>query len=154
MSALAGVVSSLVLETPAAAPEVARQHFLSRLAVEADPADVYADLVSGVESFVVIDARSPESYAKGHIPGAVNFPHRTMNAETTASLSKEKVYVTYCDGIGCNGSLKGALKLAALGFKVKEMVGGIEWWARVDGYPVVIGELPGTLKPGAVQCDC
>jgi rhodanese-related sulfurtransferase len=57
-----------------------------------------------------------------------------MNRESTKQLDRNLLYVTYCDGIGCNGSTKGALKLAELGFQVKELVGGIEWWKR-DGYP-------------------
>ena len=134
---------------------IAHRHFLSRLEFETDASDVYADLLNGVDDFVVIDARSPESYAKGHVPGAINFPHRTMNEETTASLSKEKLYVTYCDGIGCNASTKAAIKLSALGFHVKEMIGGIDWWARVDGYPVVVGESRGTLRVNeAIACGC
>lgn len=41
--------------------------------------------------------------------------------------------VTYCDGIGCNASTKGALNMTKLGFRVKELMGGLEWWER-DGY--------------------
>ena len=58
-----------------------------------------------------------------------------MNAETTADLPKDQVMVTYCWGPGCNGSTKGALKLAALGFRVKELIGGLEYWMR-EGGPV------------------
>ncbi len=148
-------VESLVLEQAAPAPQDAHRHFLSRLALEADAADVYTDLLNGVEDLVVIDARSAESYAKGHVPGAINVPHRTMSAETTASLSKDKLYVTYCDGLGCNASTKAAVKLTALGFRVKEMIGGIDWWVRMDGYPVVIGEARGSLrKNDAIACGC
>jgi len=42
--------------------------------------------------------------------------------------------VTYCDGIGCNASTKGALDMAKLGFNVKELIGGLDWWKR-DGHP-------------------
>jgi len=42
--------------------------------------------------------------------------------------------VTYCDGIGCNASTKGALNMARLGFKVRELIGGLDWWKR-DGHP-------------------
>jgi rhodanese-related sulfurtransferase len=83
---------------------------------------------------VVIDARSEAAFAQEHIPGAVSFPHRLMDRDTTASLDSNSLYVTYCDGIGCNASTKGALKLAELGFRVKELIGGIEWWKR-DSYP-------------------
>jgi len=41
-----------------------------------------------------------------------------MSAETTAQLDRSKVYVVYCDGIGCNASTNGAYKLAELGFRV------------------------------------
>lgn len=45
---------------------------------------------------------------------------------------------------------KGALKMAALGFKVKELLGGLDWWRR-DGY-----ETHGNNgQPGKeIKCDC
>ncbi len=55
-----------------------------------------------------------------------------MNVEATASLDPGKVYVVYCDGIGFNASTKGAYKLAQLGFRVKELLGGLDWWHRED----------------------
>jgi rhodanese-related sulfurtransferase len=58
-----------------------------------------------------------------------------MSTTTTAHLDKEALVVTYCDGIRCNGSTKGALNMVQLGFRVKELIGGIDCW-RVDGYPV------------------
>lgn len=132
----------------------ARRHFLNRLRLETDAADVYADLAAGAD-IIVIDARAPERYEQGHIPGAINVPHRTMTAESTASLPKDKLIVTYCDGIGCNASTKAALKLSSFGFRVKEMIGGMDWWSRVDGYPVVVGEKAGTIHTkAAVACGC
>ena len=56
-----------------------------------------------------------------------------MDPETTAHLDKDALYVTYCDGIGCNASTKGALNMVRLGFNVKELMGGLDWWIR-DGY--------------------
>jgi rhodanese-related sulfurtransferase len=70
--------------------ETARMHFAAKLELETDPADVFDALREGDESIVVIDARKPDSYAKAHVPGAINFPYRTMNEETTASLSRAK----------------------------------------------------------------
>ncbi len=126
---------SSVLETPAADPETARRHFAAKLSLETDPSDVFADMAKGVQGFVVVDVRSPERYAEGHVPGALNIPHRTLREDTTAGISKETVVITYCDGPGCNGSTKGALRFAALGFRVKEMIGGLEWWIK-DGHEV------------------
>jgi rhodanese-related sulfurtransferase len=108
-------------------------HFRDKLAFETDAWDLNEMLHAG-ERVVIIDARSEAAYAQEHIPQAVNFPHRKMNTESTRHLDRNALYVTYCDGIGCNASTKGALKLAELGFQVKELIGGIDWWKR-DGYP-------------------
>ena len=104
----------------------------AKLNYETDSWDLSEALNNG-ESVVVIDARAPETYAIEHIPSAINIPHRTMSQETTNHLDKSKLYVTYCDGIGCNASTKGALKMVKLGFNVKELLGGLDWWQR-DGY--------------------
>ncbi len=107
-------------------------HYENKLNYEIDPADLFDALNKG-EKVIVIDTRSPESFSKEHIPTAINIPHRTMRPETTVDLKKDFLYVTYCDGIGCNASTKGALNMTRLGFKVKELIGGIEWWKR-DGF--------------------
>ncbi|MDP1634687.1 MAG: rhodanese-like domain-containing protein [Gallionellaceae bacterium] len=86
------------------------------------------------ENVIVIDTRSTQAYAAEHIPGAISLPHRTMNAEMTTSLDRTALVVTYCDGIGCNASTKGALNMTKLGFRVKELMGGLDWWKR-DGHP-------------------
>ena len=108
------------------------KHYEAKLAFEIDPSDLFEAMNNG-ERIVPVDARRPYAFAKEHIPGAINIPHRTMNAENTKTLRKDVLYVTYCDGIGCNASTKGALKLVSLGFNVKELIGGIEWW-KLDGY--------------------
>lgn len=85
-----------------------------------------------------------------HIPGALNLPHRAICSNSTASLDKSKLYVCYCDGIGCNASTKTALKLLTLGFQVRELIGGLDWWKR-DGYATAGDE----AQPGTeAQCGC
>jgi rhodanese-related sulfurtransferase len=108
------------------------KHYENKLAFEMDPSDLFDALTKG-EGVVPVDARRSFGYDAEHIPGAINLPHREMNSESTKHLDKEFLYVVYCDGIGCNASTKGALNLTRLGFKVKELMGGIEWW-KVDGY--------------------
>src|SRR6266404_4959519 len=93
-----------------------------KLRFHTDSWDLSVDLKSGCADIVAIDARSGDAYQAGHIPGALSFPHREMNPDTTAQLDRTKVYVVYCDGIGCNASTKGSYKLAALGFRVKELL--------------------------------
>jgi rhodanese-related sulfurtransferase len=84
------------------------KHYSSKLAYEIDSWDLKVARESG-ERVMVIDTRSPQAFEAEHIPGAVSLPHRTMNAATTAKLDKACLVVTYCDGIGCNASTRGAL---------------------------------------------
>lgn len=106
--------------------------FEQKLQYEMDPWDLHEAMMKG-EKLVVIDARSKESFDEEHIPGAISIHHRVMSTETTAHLDKNTLVVTYCTGIGCNASTKGALKMAQLGFNVKELIGGLEWWKK-DNY--------------------
>ncbi|HUK66878.1 MAG TPA: rhodanese-like domain-containing protein [Anaeromyxobacteraceae bacterium] len=129
---------SAVLEAAPLTPDEAARELFARLAMSTDPSDVHADLAAGAGGFLVVDARSGEAYARGHIPGAVSFPHRLITSESTAGLSREVVLVTYCDGVHCNASTKAAWKLARLGFRVKEMTDGLEGWCR-DGFEVEVG---------------
>jgi rhodanese-related sulfurtransferase len=129
---------SMVLEVPPADPETARRHYAAKLTVETDPSDVYHDLEAGVPGLVVADVRPPEAYAEGHVAGAVNLPYRGLDEDSTAHLSRDAVYVVYCWDPGCNAGAKGAQRLAELGFRVKEMIGGFEYWKR-NGYPIESG---------------
>ncbi len=130
---------SRVLAVPPAAAATAAAHFRERLALTTDPADVRADLEAGAAPFALVDARAPEAFARGHLPGAISFPYRTMTAETAARLLPAGLpVVTYCDGIHCNASTQAAARLAELGYAVKEMLDGLEGWKR-DGFPVEEG---------------
>jgi rhodanese-related sulfurtransferase len=124
---------SLVSEVQAAEADEAYRHFASKLSVETDPSDVMLDLQRGQSSFVILDVRSNDDYEDCHLETALNIPYRQINSESTSQLPKDKIIVTYCFGPGCNASTKGAMRLAALGFKVKEMIGGLEYWKRENG---------------------
>jgi len=43
-------------------------------------------------------------------------------------IPRDRLVVTYCWGPGCNGATRGALAFASLGYQVKEMLGGYEYW--------------------------
>ena len=139
---------SAVLEFSAPEPGETAMIMGDKLRFHTDSWDLSVDLKAALPDIVVIDARSREAYIAGHIPGAVSFPHREMNAETAASMDRSKVYVVYCDGIGCNASTKGAHKLALLGLRTKELLGGLDWWRR-DGHPVAVSPEPGSLPVAA-----
>ena len=87
-------------------------HYQNKLNYEFDSWDTFEQLEKPNSNLIVVDGRSAEAYAKEAIPGAINLPHREISAQSTAHLDKSKIYVCYCDGIGCNASTKTALKLA------------------------------------------
>jgi rhodanese-related sulfurtransferase len=120
-----------------------------KLDFEMDPSDLYKALENG-ESVVPLDTRQSFGFDKEHIPGAINIPHRTMDENSTKLLDRTKTYVCYCDGIGCNASTKGALNMTKLGFKVKELIGGIEWW-KFDGYATEGNDNANGLS---IKCSC
>jgi rhodanese-related sulfurtransferase len=103
----------------------ATAYFEQKLLHETDPSDLFDALEQNTQRIIVIDARREEFYTREHIPGAVNLPHRQMNEVTTAKFDREALYVTYCDGIGCNASTKGARNMSRLGFQVRELIGGL-----------------------------
>ena len=125
------------------------RRYADKLAYEIDAWDLKVALERG-ERITVIDARSADAYATGHIPGAINIPHRTMSEETTAAVDRASTVVTYCDGIGCNASSKGALNMTKIAFKVKELIGGLDWGKR-DGY--LTTSAVSTASTG-VSCGC
>ena len=126
---------SLVTEPGFADPATALAHFERRLGLETDCSDVNESLKSASD-FVLVDVRGPKAYAAGHVPGAVNIPHRTMTAERMAQYGKDTAFVVYCAGPHCNGANKGAIALARLGYRVKEMIGGITGW-QDEGFALV-----------------
>ncbi|BAN97049.1 rhodanese domain-containing protein [Plautia stali symbiont] len=144
---------SAVLFYPPASPQHSVAYLQYKLSYYTDAWDLAADLAQGVTQIVVIDARSRDAYQAGHICGALSLPHREMDAASTARLDRHCVYVTYCDGIGCNGSTKAALKLAQLGFEVKELIGGLDFWKR-DGHPMAWGAAAGEWPAAAPAAEC
>ncbi|GAA1520532.1 rhodanese-like domain-containing protein [Agromyces terreus] len=112
-----------------ASPADAIAHFRGRLGFEADVSDVQAALADG-EPFVLIDTRNDEAWAQGRVPGAVHVPRREIGARAASVVPVGTPVVVYCWGPGCNGATRSALEFAALGYPVKEMIGGFEYWVR------------------------
>ena len=127
-----------VTEVPAAEPEAAAAHFERLLAFETDCWDVHAAIEAGEVPFTILDVRAPESFAAGHVPGAINLPHRRIVERNLAQFAPDALFVVYCDGPHCNGADRGAARLARLGRKVKKMIGGVEGW-KDDGFQLVKG---------------
>lgn len=125
------------------------EFYQAKLNYEMDSWDLFEALSQG-QKIIVVDGRSEIAYQHEHIPHAINIPHRSITQQTLAHLDQSVLYVTYCDGIGCNASTKTALKIATLGFQVKELIGGLDWWKR-DGYQTM-GD---NARAGtSIDCSC
>nr|WP_113699688.1 rhodanese-like domain-containing protein [Nonomuraea lactucae] len=120
---------------PAPGNAEAIAHYVARLAFETDVSDVAADLAAAEPGIVVVDSRGVESWEQGHIQGAVHLPTAEIAARAATLIPEGVTVVTYCWGPGCNGATRAALEFARLGYPVKEMLGGFEYWAR-EGFPV------------------
>ncbi|MFF3561175.1 rhodanese-like domain-containing protein [Streptomyces sp. NPDC002574] len=150
-----------VLRVPPAAPADAAAYFAASLAFHADVSDVAAALAAGGEpGFVLLDSRSTEAWEQGHIPGAVHLPTARIPREAPALLDPAVPVVVHCWGPGCNGATRAALALAELGYRVKEMLGGMEYWIREGfAYETAAGPErrpadPLTAPVAAGDCGC
>lgn len=152
--------ASAVARVPAAATASAIAHFGGRLSYEADVSDVHADLEAAVADFVLVDSRSTAAWEQGHVPQAVHLPTAEIADRAAAEIPAGTLVVTYCWGPGCNGATRAALAFAQLGYPVKEMIGGYEYWVR-EGFPVATGDGtsrqapdPLTAPAAGVVCGC
>lgn len=141
-------MTSLVRQIPAAPSAIALMHFSNRLTFETDCSDVYGSQEAGEVDFVLVDTRGPSAYQRGHVPGAINIPGRLMTAQTLAAYPAATLFVVYCAGPHCNGANKAAVKLAALGYPVKEMIGGVTGWLD-EGFALNVEAVS-----GAIGCEC
>ena len=94
-----------------------------------------ADLKQAIadKTVTLLDCNGSASYAKGHIPGAVNF--ETAKAALADKLPKEKsaLVVAYCGGPKCGAYKAGAQAATQLGYtNVKHFSGGIKGWKAAD----------------------
>ncbi|THA58434.1 rhodanese-like domain-containing protein [Streptomyces sp. A1136] len=129
-----------VLRVPPADPAAAAAYFAASLAFHADVSDVAAAFKvhreqGGELGFQLVDSRSTPSWDQAHVPGAIHLPTALVPEQAERLLDKSVPVVTYCWGPGCNGATRSALALARLGYQVKEMLGGIEYWIR-EGFEV------------------
>ncbi|MFI5663520.1 rhodanese-like domain-containing protein [Streptomyces sp. NPDC051684] len=151
---------SPALRVPPAPPAEAAAFFAARLSFQADVSDVHAALESDDPGFVLVDSRGEEAWAQAHVPGALHLPTAAIPERAASLLDPAVPVITYCWGPGCDGATRAALAAARLGFHVKEMIGGIEYWIR-EGFPVEEANGvarraadPLTAPVGAVHCAC
>ncbi len=146
-------------ETTIAQNEAAVAHFAAKLRFETDASDVVAALAAG-ERLVLVDTRNRASWDQGHAAPAIHMPRTEVASRAPVEIPLDVPVVVYCWSPGCNGADKAALEFAKLGYDVRLMIGGFEYWAR-EGYAVedANGPVAKTLDPlvGPVpgaDCGC
>ena len=105
-------------------------------ATEAGVTDVSAEELLATEpgSALILDVRTPEEFAAGHVPGAVNISHDAL-AERVGELGSDtgRPVVVYCERGGRAGMA--ADVLLAAGFSdVRHLAGDMSAW-REAGHP-------------------
>ena len=102
---------------PAATPNTYRQI----------PMQEAAQAMTQNENFILLDVRTPEEYAGGHIPGAINIPNETIGMQDIVQLpDKAQLIYVYCRS--GNRSKQAAEKLVKLGYTNIVEIGGVNAW--------------------------
>ena len=85
---------------------------------------------AGKADFVIVDVRTPEEFAEGHIDGAVNLDVQARDFEKKLRvLDRKKSYLVYCRT--GNRSRKATVAMEALGFRsIFHMTEGIVRWKQ------------------------
>lgn len=85
------------------------------------------NLMDTEENYIILDVRTEEEYAEGHIAGAICIPNETIDETVTDELSeKDQLILVYCRS--GNRSVQASEKLAELGYTNIKEFGGINTW--------------------------
>ena len=130
----AGPAPSQPASAPAAAgaslPSISPQALLERQA-------------KGDSALFVLDVRTAEEFAAGHVPGAVNVPYDQV-ASQLAQIPKDKDVVLYCKS-GRRAGLAAEVLQASGYTKLEHLQGDMPAWSK-DGRPVEGGDATGPAK--------
>ncbi|HZT69720.1 MAG TPA: rhodanese-like domain-containing protein [Terriglobia bacterium] len=114
-------------------PAVSAQHMTLAPAAHETSAEELHSLIGDKGKVLVLDVRSPEEYAKGHVPGAINVPYESLARRIRQmQVSKDTTIVTMCDHGG--RSSHAALELQKMGYKTTSFC-RIDSWQK-DGYKI------------------
>lgn len=89
---------------------------------------------SGAGLVTVIDVRTPDEFAAGHVPGAVNIPLAELLARV-GEIPADREAVAYCRGVLCIQSMEAVGHLRAAGLRARRLEYGLPEW-RAAGFPV------------------
>mgnify|MGYP003910701359 CR=1 FL=1 len=81
---------------------------------------------------MLLDVRSEQAFAEGHIDQAVSLPHQKITAQALQAYPQDTLFVEY------NATEKASIRLAALQRPLKKMIGGVCGWLD-EGFELVKG---------------
>ena len=89
-------------------------------------------LMKDEEGYIILDVRTKEEFAEGHIPGAICVPNETISDEMPEELpEQDQLILVYCRS--GNRSKQASKKLAELGYtNIKEFGGIIDWDGEIE----------------------
>jgi rhodanese-related sulfurtransferase len=101
-----------------------------------EPTALAAERETSREDLTILDVRSPEEYAKGHVEGAINIPLAELEGRV-GDMTLGTEIVSYCNMYhpGSSRGEQAADVLTRLGFDAKTLLGGFPAW-RDAGLPV------------------
>jgi len=118
-----------------------REYTGIRFITLAETEDLFGRRMQGAEGLLFIDSRSPEDFAAGHIPGALNVPLERVQrpGKTEAGTDwagmpdfpRAQTLVIYCEGGDCQASISLAKIIHDRGYPdIRIFAGGwAEWTA-------------------------
>ena len=135
---ICGVLLALVAVVPAATGVAAESTApTQKLVKQGEYPDIStADLQAAIaaKAVVLIDCNGSESYAQGHIPGALDFAAVGKELAQHLPQDKQTLVVAYCGGPACGAYKRGAAAAEALGYtKVQHFSAGISGWKQAGG---------------------
>lgn len=109
----AALVASAALAADAPLPVVSQDAFLASLKADA-------------QALFVLDVRTPDEYAAGYVPGAVNIPHDQL-ASRIAEVPKDREVVIYCRS-GRRSEIAGQILVGSGYSKLEHLQGDMQGW--------------------------
>ena len=85
------------------------------------------EMMAAEENHIILDVRTQQEYAAGHIPGAIVIPNETIGTKEIPQLpDKDQLIMVYCRS--GNRSKQASDKLVKLGYtNIVEFGGIIDW---------------------------
>jgi rhodanese-related sulfurtransferase len=131
------IAATLTVGCPATQPDITADYtplaVLTPVIADISAQDAFI-MIGEKPDLIIIDVRTEQEFATGHIENAINLDYHSDNFQDELdSLDKDKPYLVYC-GVGARSA--SALEMMEdLGFtEAYNMLGGIDQW-RADGLP-------------------